>query len=172
MKLEETELIKILHPSGTLLSHLRSTAALLEQWQAPTPLCKAGLYHAIYGTGGFPSSLISMGLRGAVAEQLGEITERIVYLYCACDRDSVWPQFGQDKPIQFRERFSGKIIPVTEYDLTSFCELTAANEVEIAQNNPDFITRHGAELHKLFTDMKPYLSMHAIKSTDALFNQK
>jgi len=53
-----------------------------------------------------------------------------------------------------------------------FCELTAANETEIAMDNPKFIAEHGAGLNKLFIRMAPYLSEAAKAKTAMVFGGK
>lgn len=42
--------------------------------------------------------------------------------------------------------------------LRNFCELTAANEIEIAIDNSEFMSQHGIGLSRLFIQMTPYLS--------------
>lgn len=49
------------------------------------------------------------------------------------------------------------------------CELTAANEVEIAIDNPSFIEKYGVSLHSLFLRMSPCLSKAAQSKTESVF---
>ncbi len=43
----------IQHIESDLLTHLRGTVALLAGWGNSIDLCRAGLFHAAYGTGVF-----------------------------------------------------------------------------------------------------------------------
>ena len=121
----------------------------------------AGLYHAAYGTAGFEQRLVSTEKRNEIAEIIGVQAEEIVYQYCACDRGYFFPQFGvKDRP-EYRNRFTGETQYLTLECIRTFCELTAANEVEIAMDNPSFLKEHGASLRSLFLGMSPFLSKSA-----------
>lgn len=159
------------HINGQLIDHLEGTKSLLEQWHAPTVLQDAGLYHAAYGTAGFEESFTSTARRQDIAFIIGKEAEDIVYTYCACDRDYFWPQFSTPNSLQFRNRFSGELLQLTHQQLCHFCELTVANEIEIAQGNSDFINSHGDYLLALFTNMQPYLSKQARSSIQIILGE-
>ena len=90
------------HIDGSLLDHLNGTKHLLASWSASETLLDAGLYHAAYGTAGFSESLVSTFQREKITTIIGKEAEAIVYLYCACDRDYFWPQFGVSKILIFK----------------------------------------------------------------------
>lgn len=50
---------------------------------------------------------------------------------------------------------------LTKNDLKYFCELTAANELEIAKDNIDFTKKYGPSLKDLFQRMELYLTVNA-----------
>lgn len=150
------------HLNGSLIKHLKGTYTLLQSWDADPDLCIAGLYHAVYGTSGFDEVLISEDYRDKIKEIIGEQSEKIVYSYCACDRDFFWPQIGIKANPIFRDRFLGKKYNLSSNELRLFCELTVANELEIATDNNEFIEKYGQSLNDLFTRMKPYISAQAI----------
>lgn len=154
------------HLSGSLLNHLKGTYMLLKSWDAEPDLCVAGLYHAVYGTSGFGEVIISQDDRDKIKVIIGEESEKIAYLYCACDRDFFWPQIGVKTNPIFRDRFLGKEYYLSLNELKLFCELTVANELEIAKDNNEFIEKYGRSLNDLFQRMKPYISIQASK--DAL----
>jgi hypothetical protein len=152
------------HLNGSLVNHLHGTYKLLKSWNADYELCIAGLYHAIYGTSGFDKSLISDSHRDKIKEILGTQSEQIVYTYCACERDFFWEQIGiKDNPV-FLDRFTGNKYCLSLSELKYFCELTVANELEIAKDNDKFIQKYGKSLNSLFLHMKPYISQHATYS--------
>ncbi len=62
---------------------------------------------------------------------------------------------------QFRNRFNLQTYLLNPQLLKKFCELTVANELEIAMANADFVSKHGSGLFKLFSNMKPLLSPEA-----------
>ncbi len=157
-KLRELGAGEFEHLNGSLLSHLRGTYDLLHHWGANEDLCKAGLYHAAYGTAGYDEKLISLNERLQIQELIGLESEEVVYVYCACDRDFFWPQLGVVENPVFRNRFSGEEYALENDALKKFCELTAANELEIACGSTQFIDKYGIGLRSLFMRMKTYLS--------------
>ena len=149
------------HLDGSLIEHLIGTKALLENWSASEELQDAGLYHAAYGTAGFNEHLVATSQRHKIASIIGERAENIVYLYCACDRDYFWPQFGEPNQLIFKNRFTDESFQPSKEQVKDFCELTVANELEIAQGNSGFLEKSGAYLLTLFTSMRPWLSENA-----------
>ena len=169
--LEELDIDCFEHLSGSLINHLKGTYLLLDSWGNDTDLCFAGLYHAVYGTSGFDKILISEKHRGKVKEILGEKSEQIVYTYCACDRDFFWPQIGTKSNPLFLDRYKGEKYHLSLNELQMFCELTIANELEIAKDNNAFINKYGPSLKDLFLRMQPYVSNQATSYAIQIFGE-
>jgi hypothetical protein len=150
------------HLNGDLETHLKNTAEILRCWGASELLQRAGLFHAAYGTAGFSQSMVSITQRKSIANTIGEKEEALVYLYCSCDRDFVFPQFGLSDTIDFRDRFTGLTRHLTLHDTVLFCELTVANELELIYSSNKFKQTYGGALYDLFSRMKVYLSEPAI----------
>ena len=149
------------HIDGNLIDHLRGTQKLLKEWSASAILQDAGLYHAAYGTAGFNEILVSIEQRDKISQIIGNEAEDIVYLYCACDRDHFWPQIGVVPEPRFKNRFTGQSFQLGSQQLHDFCELTVANEIEIAMDNPPFINQYGQSLYSIFKNMSAYISKSA-----------
>jgi len=111
--------------------------------------------------------LISTNRRHEISQIIGSEAEEIVYQYCACDRKLFFAQIGLSNSPLFNNRFTGESYRLSVSILKQFCELTAANETEIAIDNPTFITEHGKGLNTLFINMSPYLS-EAAKARSAV----
>jgi hypothetical protein len=157
------------HVDGSLIAHLEGTMCLLKAWNASPVLQNAGLYHAAYGTSAFEQNVFQLSQREEVAVVIGCDAENIVYHYCACDRDAFYAQFGQvDIPV-FYDRITTEKSTVSLELLQQLCELTAANEIEIAINNPNFIAQHGPGLVDLFSRMKSFLSPSAQRKIQHFF---
>jgi len=157
------------HVDGSLIAHLEGTRCLLKAWNASDVLQDAGLYHAAYGTSAFVQNLFELSQRDEVAKVIGSEAENIVYHYCACDRDVFFAQFGQvNKPV-FYDRISTGKTAISSELLQQLCELTAANESEIAINNPDFIAQNGTGLVDLFSRMQTFLSPSAQRKIQYVF---
>jgi len=157
------------HIDGSLIGHLNGTKGLLKQWGATIQLQDAGLYHAAYGTAGFSQNLVSINQRDEIAAIIGQTAEEIVYQYCACDREVFYSRIGQEENPEFKDRFTGELHNLSDSMLRYFCELTAANEIEIALDNPYFINQHGEGLGYLFTKMAPYLTETAQEKAAGIF---
>jgi hypothetical protein len=156
------------HPGGTLLEHLRRVHTTLRDWDEPDEVALAGLTHAAYGTAGFGEALLTLDERYLLRDTIGATAERIVYLYCACDRNAVYPLMGQAAP-PFRNRFTGADERLDAEDLRRFADITAANEIDITKHNPDVVAEYGDAFRALFTRMRPHLSETARLACDETF---
>lgn len=149
------------HLNGTLETHLIAVHDLLEAWGASRTLCRAGLYHAAYGTAGFTDALVSLDQRREISRLIGAEAERVVYIYCACDRNYVWPQIGTRAEVDFRDRFTGTSAAIVSDELRSFCELSCANELELAMKDASFANGVGNHIGRCFRCWGDYLSRSA-----------
>ena len=79
-----------------------------------------------------------------IAGAIGVEAEAIVYLYGACDRDAFHPRIGTPHETQFVDRFSRSEYGIAPSALADFCELTLANEFELACSSAAFWAKHAA----------------------------
>lgn len=157
------------HIDGSLIAHLEGTMCLLKSWNAPEPLQDAGLYHAAYGSKTSLDDEFESSQREEIAMIIGLEVENIVYHYCACDKDVFLAQFGKLETPVFYNRITKTKSTISFELLQQLCELTAANEVDIAINNPTFIEEHGSGLFNLFRHMQPFLSLSAQRKVQHVF---
>lgn len=157
-RLQELQAGEFAHLNGPLIDHLKGTADLLTAWGNRDVLCNAGLYHAAYGTDGYSQSLVDLTTRPRIADLIGTEAEEIVYLYGACDRKAFYPRIGTDLQLTFSDRFTGKSFGISHSILRDLCELTLANELEIAENSESFRAQYGKSLSGLFENMRGLVS--------------
>lgn len=161
------------HVDGNLLDHFLGTRAILESWGADDELLDAGLFHAAYSTAGFEHSLMDSNSRQHIISIIGEAAEHIVYTFCACDREIFYARLVAAKEARktplFRNRFTAEDYALEDRLLNDFCELTVANEIEIAQGNDKFIRKHGPDRYRFYNAMSPYLSVPARQCVDSVF---
>jgi len=131
------------HLKGSLIEHLNGTYQLLKK---------------------FESQVVPLSQRTNIAKIIGSSAEEIVYLYCSCDRSFFYEEFDYHHPISFRDRFTNKEFKLTQKQAQQFCELTVANEIELAISSNDFLIEHGQSLFETFIKMEPLLSKPANKS--------
>ena len=152
------------HVNGSLALHLQGTEALLRRWGNREALCLAGLYHAVYGTDGIEGSLVGLDRRRAIAAVIGSDAERAAYRYGACARAIFHPRIGTPGQLRFADRFTKSEYSITASALRDFCELTVANELDLAIAGPAFRAKHRAALVTLFDRMRGLISEGAISA--------
>lgn len=184
MDIDSIEIEKILHKlksfgaqslghiNGDLEEHLKGTYKLLRDWGNADYICLAGFYHAVYGTHGFPQQLVTLEYRTDIAKIIGKKAEELVYFYGACDRTYTYNEIIYKEHPSYKDRFTGKIFTPSKNILLSFCELTLANELEIAKNNEKFREQYGNELIKLFCKMDGYVSTDGFNYFKEVFSIK
>lgn len=159
------------HLSGSLLSHLQGTYDLLKAWGNREALCKAGLYHAVYGTFAFERSLIDFKKRGSIAALIGAEAEKIVYYYGACDRDYFYPRIGRvDEPILLN-RFTRQFENISGQLFSDLLELTLANELEIIKKDAAFFAERRVMYESLFDRFEPFVSARGFEEYQRVFNK-
>lgn len=161
------------HLNGTLESHLLGTYALLVEWDNPAYVCDAGLYHAVYGTQpmkrlGMPHNEYSPSDRPKIREIIGTESERLVYLYGACDRDWFYPQIGSPKAV-YRDRFTGEKPELPSGTFKDLLEITMANELEICFSGPLIKEHHRSGLVELFDRFEGLVSARAYGHYKSVF---
>ncbi|MEU3737673.1 DUF6817 domain-containing protein [Streptomyces sp. NPDC032198] len=145
------------HPGGTLLAHLDRVRRQLAHWNARPTLRLAGLCHALYGTDGFATALLPLDRRTEATGIIGPEAESLVHFYASCDRRATYSTLTAEAP-HFRDRFTDRTFVPTRRRWEDFAELTAANELDIARIDSDFRARRGADLLKLCTRLRPFLT--------------
>ncbi|GIH72258.1 hypothetical protein [Sphaerimonospora thailandensis] len=68
---------------------------------------------------------------------------------------------GAADPVEFRDRFTDRTASIAAAEPAWFAELTAANELDLADHDPAFAAKYGPDLLTLFTRARPLLSTAA-----------
>jgi hypothetical protein len=160
------------HVNGSLLSHLQGTHDLLRAWGNRTAICHAGLYHAVYGTADFQDKLISVQSRDSIAALIGKEAEQLVYLFSACDRDYVYSGLTTKNILHYRDRFQQKDYDLSAEAAADLCELTMANELEIARwRAPESLCQDYLYLRPVLAHMKPFVSPNGVREFERIFGE-
>ncbi len=120
------------HSGRTFLDHLVGTAAFLEKWGCDDEVCKAGLFHSIYGTEYFHGGVLSFEERDRVRKKLGARAERLAWIFCAFDRRSVYAAIAKEEPYSVQLLKGGGPIPITKQELVELVALVWSNAIEQA----------------------------------------
>ena len=121
--------VSVEHPSGTLLEHLRGTYEQLERWGCSEDLCRAGLYHSVYGTEYFQKRTVPLEARDEVRSAIGDRAEEIAYLYCALSRQSLYRNLDMGAPYSVKGR-DAREMPISLTQLADLMTLDLANRLE------------------------------------------
>ena len=79
---------QVAHSEGYFLAHLIGVYRDLKAWGAEEPVCRAGMFHSIYGTEMFQDFSLPLERRDEVRQLIGERGEQLAYLNCAMVRSS------------------------------------------------------------------------------------
>jgi len=144
------------HPGGTLYAHLCRVQQRLAALGAVTYLQLAGLTHAAYGTDGFNRALLPWTDRAALRAVVGDEAEDLVYLYGACDRDHTWSTLAGTGTVH--DRFTGERRTLDAGQVVPFVDLSIVNELDVIEQNPAMLDRHGDYFRTLFAAWEPVTS--------------
>ncbi|NKB68101.1 MAG: hypothetical protein GKR89_13650 [Candidatus Latescibacteria bacterium] len=86
----------IAHTEKTYLGHAIGVYRSMKAWQANDELCRAAMFHSIYGTEGFQDLTLPVARRGELRYLIGAPAELLVYANCAMDRASFHALVEQD----------------------------------------------------------------------------
>ena len=122
-------------------SHLQGVETILRLWNAKDEVCRAGLFHSIYGTEAFQGFKLALANRPRLRDLIGCKAERLAWIFCVVDRKTVdvtlyEPEYLQNQPhhgIQFYARPELGRFPIPledEEEWLDFLELSLADWLE------------------------------------------
>jgi hypothetical protein len=113
---------QIAHTQKNYLGHLISVYKLMQGAGCDEDLCRACLFHSIYGTEQFQGFKLPLNRRAELSEMIGSRAERLAYWNCQMDRSSFDELLMQaDEPYLLRNRETGKMMPLTRCELNDLC---------------------------------------------------
>jgi len=119
------------HSERTYLAHAIGVHNDLKRWGGDDDLCKAGLFHSIYGTELFQRFTLPLDRRSEVRELTGERAEWLAYLNCAMDRTEFDKTVFQTAgPYYLRDRFTGEDVELSDEDFNELVRLHLCDWLE------------------------------------------
>jgi hypothetical protein len=112
------------HTEKTYLGHLVNVYRLMESCGCTEELCRAGMFHSIYGTQQFQGFKLALEKRPEVRELIGERAEMLAYLNCAMYRptfDEAVPR--NEEPYRFTDRITGAEVVLNRADFDDLCRV-------------------------------------------------
>lgn len=103
------------------LAHLIGVYHDLESWGCNRDVCRAGLFHSIYGTELFRRFSLPIEHRDEVKQLIGERAERLAFVNCVMDRSSFDRLIATKGPYRIVNRLTGETIELGEEDFHDLC---------------------------------------------------
>jgi hypothetical protein len=115
---------QIPHTDKSYLGHLIAVFRYLESQGCPQDVCRAGMFHSIYGTEKFQGFTLPLERRGEVRDLIGDRAESLAYLNCAMDRASFDRVLDQVvEPYQIIDRITGDEVSLSQHDFDDLCRV-------------------------------------------------
>ena len=115
---------KVAHTEKTYLGHLIYVYRLMESEGCTEELCRAGMFHSIYGTEKFQGFKLPLERREEVRQLIGERAEKLAYLNCAMDRPSFdEAALGNGTTYHFVDRITREPVELARVDFDDLCRV-------------------------------------------------
>jgi hypothetical protein len=112
------------HTEKTYLGHLVNVQRLMEEEACDEELCRAGMFHSIYGTQAFQGFKLPLEKRAEVRDLIGTRAEKLAYLNCAMDRPSFDLALQQSEgPYRFTDRLTGAEVVLAREEFDDLCRV-------------------------------------------------
>ena len=105
------------HTNKSYLAHCIGVHNDMKKWGGSEEMCRAALFHSMYGTELFPDFALPIERRGEVRQMIGERAEYLVYVNCAMVRDTFDALMEQPvAPYVIGDRLTGGELEMTRED--------------------------------------------------------
>lgn len=124
---------KVPHTDGVFLAHLIGVYQDLKAWGGDEELCRAGMFHSIYGTERFRRFCLPLERRGEVRDLIGARAERLAYLNSAMDRstfDRAVMNGDAGGVYRITDRITGEEIDLTRDEFDDLCRVHLCDWLE------------------------------------------
>lgn len=131
----------VAHTGKGFLAHLIGVYKDLESWGCERDVCRAGLFHSIYGTERFQKFCLPIERRAEVRELIGERAERLAYLNCAMDRAPFDAGAVNGNSTHYRDRLTGEEQELSQQDYDDLCTIHVCDWLEQVPRSQDWDSR-------------------------------
>ena len=136
------------------IAHLCGTRQLLAQWGGRTALCRAGLFHSVYGTDACPDATVPDSLRNHVRQLIGTEAEQIAWLFCVMERATLVDNVNRAGEFRVKNRHTNEPIPLNATEVSDLSHLLLANVLEVLRAVPP---RHRAAVWPMaYANLLPF----------------
>jgi hypothetical protein len=133
------------HTDKSYLAHLIAVYRLLESQGYSPDVCRAGMFHSIYGTEKFQGFTLPLGRRDEVRALIGDRAERLAYLNCAMDRTSFDRVLSRtEEPYRIVDRLTGEAVEMSRADFDDLCRIHLFDWLEQVPRSREWDYRRAA----------------------------
>lgn len=133
------------HTGKGFLAHLIGVYKDLEEWGANIDVCRAGMFHSIYGTQLFQNFCLPLSRRGEVQELIGERAEWLAFLNCVMDRaewDRIFLEHTGERAVV--NRLTGEKYRLNQHDFDDLTTIHVCDWLEQVPRSQDWDYRRAA----------------------------
>ncbi len=121
------------HTEKTYLAHAIGVYNDMKAWNGTPELCRAALFHSIYGTQGFQGFTLPLDRQPELRTLIGDYAEELAYLNCFMDRASLDDQVTQaEGPYTIIHRVTGEPMMLTKGEYEDLIRLHLCDWLEQA----------------------------------------
>ncbi len=155
----------VAHTEKSYLAHLVELYRLMAERGCSEELCRAGMFHSIYGTERFQGFKLPLERRSDVRALIGDRAEQLAYINCAMDRASFDRALQEgNEPYRVRDRISGEEHLLSREDFDDLCRIHLYDWVEQVPRSREFGYRRGG-----YRALAERLGGAALESYDRVF---
>lgn len=157
---------EVAHSQKSFLAHLVAVHRLMEVQGCSEEVCRAGMFHSIYGTQLFQGFKLPLERRAEVRDLIGVRAEWLAYLNCALDRPSFDTALnGEGDQYTFTDRITGEPVRLNRVDFDDLCRIHLYDWLEQVPRS-----RHGWDYRRAaYRRMAERLGPAAIAAYDRVF---
>jgi hypothetical protein len=112
------------HTHKSYLAHLIAVFRSLESQGYPEDVCRAGMFHSIYGTERFQGFTLPLERRDEVRALIGDLAERLAYLNCAMNRASFDRALEKGvEPYRIIDRITSEEVELSNAEFGDLCRV-------------------------------------------------
>ena len=153
------------HTEKGYLAHAIGVHNDMREWGGDDNLCRAAMYHSVYGTEYFQKFTLPVERRSEVRELIGERAEYLAYYNCAMDRRSFDAAVERGtSPHLFIDRITKKEVELSPEDFDDLCRVHLCDWLEQAPRSETRDYRRSA-----YRNMADRLGGIAKESYDKIF---
>jgi hypothetical protein len=159
---------RVPHTQKSYLAHLIAVYRDLEARGCPEDVCRAGMFHSIYGTEKFQGFTLPLARRGEIRALIGDRAEYLAYLNCAMDRASFDRALeAVDEPYRITDRITGQEIQLSGRDFDDLARVHLLDWLEQVPRSREWDYRR-----KAYRRMAERWGGPAVENYDRVFAQE